>query len=143
MIGFVVEKDFEYKGFQCCVILQSLGHRCGYVNVGNTALKNVNYDDIDGIYCHGGLTYSRDVLAGHEINPNDWWIGWDYAHCDDGKDYEAVFEKFADNEKVIESCKYMKDLEEQFPTGGYVYSEYEVEQECERVVEQIIKEVSK
>ena len=25
---YVVEKDFEYKGFQCSVILQSFGHRC-------------------------------------------------------------------------------------------------------------------
>ena len=37
--NYVIEEDFEYKGFQCCVILQRLGHRCGYVNVGKTSLK--------------------------------------------------------------------------------------------------------
>lgn len=34
---------------------------------------------------HGGLTYSEDYLkisAGTTLE-NSWFIGWDYAHCED------------------------------------------------------------
>lgn len=32
-MSFVVEKEFDYNGFKCVVVIQSLGHRCGYVGV--------------------------------------------------------------------------------------------------------------
>ncbi|MBR4313721.1 MAG: hypothetical protein IKP66_02285 [Lachnospiraceae bacterium] len=80
---YVIEEDFEYKGFQCCVILQREGYRCGYVNVGRTSLKGKDCDDI-GI---GGFTYANQTLVGHKKSPTDWWIGWDYAPYGDGYIY--------------------------------------------------------
>lgn len=43
---------------------------------------------LDGIIdIHGGLTYSKEYLENCE---KGWWIGFDCAHCDDGKDLSLV-----------------------------------------------------
>jgi len=135
--NYVVEEDFEYKGFQCCVILQYLGHRCGYVNVGKTSLKGKYYNDI-GIWCHGGITYSSQTLVGHEESPDDWWIGWDYEHYGDANDYKSLLREFADNEKVIVNYHKMKSLG-LLMSDGHIYSQHEVKRECMDVVEQLLE----
>jgi hypothetical protein len=34
---------------------------------------------------HGSLTYGQDAKDGYPVpNSNDWWFGFDCAHCDDG-----------------------------------------------------------
>lgn len=30
---YIVERQFNYKGYECVVVLQRLGHRCGYVGI--------------------------------------------------------------------------------------------------------------
>ena len=30
-MGYIVEKDFEYAGLRCVVIMTEMGYRCGYV----------------------------------------------------------------------------------------------------------------
>jgi len=135
--NYVIEEDFEYKGFQCCVILQRLGHRCGYVNVGKTSLKGKDYEDI-GVWCHGGLTYGRQTLVGHEKSPDDWWIGWDYAHYGDANDYESLLKEFADNEEVIINYHKMGSAG-LLTSDGHIYSQYEVKRECMHVVEQLLE----
>lgn len=63
-------------------------HPCCYVVIPKEhKLYNKHYDDID-IYCHGGLTYSRNGLI--DLVNDDWVIGWDYAHYGD---YNGMFEK--------------------------------------------------
>ena len=40
-------------------------------------------DSID-IKCHGGLTFSGiPRLKRTSSSDDEWWIGWDYAHCGD------------------------------------------------------------
>lgn len=41
-----VEKQFDYKGYQCVVVMQTTGHRCGYVGVSKEhPLYNKFYED--------------------------------------------------------------------------------------------------
>ena len=110
---------------------------CGYVNIGHTSLRNVDYDNID-VWCHGGLTYGSSRLNGHEAKSKDWWIGWDYAHFMDGHDYDAVFEKFADDEDVIKQAAFMKEHYFKVDENCHIYTVDEVVEECKKVVEQII-----
>lgn len=50
-----------------------------------------NYNDIDNILVHGGLTYSDDHLCIAKDNAlQGWFIGWDYAHC---YDYEGYYDE--------------------------------------------------
>lgn len=88
----IVEKRFKVNNFDCVILLQSLGHRTAYINVINTKLQFVDYNDID-LDVHCGLTYSSETLFGCE---NGWWIGWDYAHYMDVNDYPALV-MYADN----------------------------------------------
>lgn len=123
MSEFLIEREFIYKGFQCCIILQSAGWRCGYVNVKYTTLKYVDYSDIGFIDVHGGLTYASTHLAGHDEH-DDWWIGWDYAHTGDGIDATALYEKLG---IVIDRW-----------LDGHIYTEQEIEDDCKSVVDQIL-----
>ena len=125
----IVEKEFEYKGFNCCVKLQALGHRCGYVQLPQR--KIIDTDEID---VHGGITYKGTLFS-----ENDYWIGWDYAHCCDGKDYAAVIEKF-DDEDNTKQILMIKDIDEEFPLGErHVYTLAEVMEDCRSVVNQLIR----
>lgn len=63
--------------------------------------------DID---VNGGLTYSDNELMG--IKSENWFIGWDYAHCGDYYGYEETmpesirtYGKKWTTEEIIEECK--------------------------------------
>lgn len=85
-----VEKVFEYKGCTCVVILQPLGHRCGYVGVprGN-AYYGRRGRELYSIMCHGGVTYADDHLP-QEHSDGLWWIGFDCMHHMDAPDVATV-----------------------------------------------------
>lgn len=58
-------------------------HPCCYVEIpDNHPLYLEKYDDIE-IECHGGLTFSSSKLTGIDETGLKWFIGWDFAHCDD------------------------------------------------------------
>lgn len=62
-------------------IILNLGwHPTAYVEIPkNHPYYKAGYDDIDiDIEVHGGLTYSGDMGKDGE-----WYLGWDYAHCED------------------------------------------------------------
>lgn len=135
-----IEKDFEYKGFQCSVILQVMGHRCGYVNLESrdkSKYFNVDYDNIP-IDIHGGLTYGQSTLVEHN---DGYWIGWNYAHFNDGKDYPALFKYFKEDKEAMKMIGEMRDADSIFCSFvlGKTYSLDEVVEDCKSVVEQLIK----
>lgn len=86
---------------------QCLGYKYYILNLGThpTAYVEIpknhycylkQYDSID-IEVHGGLTYSDSYLiidCGKRDLKNSWFIGWDYAHCDD---YMGFYEEFNDD----------------------------------------------
>ena len=86
----IIEKQFVYMDFPCVIIFQPMLHRCGYVGIPeNHELYGKNYEDIN-VECHGGLTYGRNYLYGHE-ETDLWWIGFDCAHYLDAKDFETAY----------------------------------------------------
>lgn len=109
--------DGKYKDYQFYIL--NLGtHPTAYVEIPiNNKLYGKNYDDID-ICCHYGLTYSRSYL--NLIKDNSWFIGWDYAHCDDYTGYEMNFPEL-------------------IRTGGKKWTTEEILQEVFYVINQIIK----
>lgn len=101
-------KTGNYKNFN--YYIYSLGtHPCAYVDVGNTSLDHIDYDNIN-IQCHGGLTYSSKIL--NNLVFESWFIGWDYAHFGDhlGSSFD-----------------------------GKKWTIKEIEAECRDVIEQVIK----
>lgn len=102
-------KDYDY-------VVLSLGtHPCVYVRVPEDHPYYENdYYNCD-IYCHGGLTYGNPYLrTSRNTQENGWWIGWDYAHCDD-------------------YCGYITY------GGGVKHTTKEIRIECFNVIEQLIE----
>lgn len=33
---YIIEREFEHKGYKCVVVFQEMGHRCGYVGIPDT-----------------------------------------------------------------------------------------------------------
>ena len=106
-------KDYDY-------VVLSLGtHPCGYVRIP----ENHPYygEDYDNCYidCHGGITYGSPYLrTSYDTQEIGWWIGWDYAHCDD-------------------YCGYMTY------DCGIRHTTKEIQHECFTVIEQLIEIKSK
>ena len=74
----------NYKKYHYAIV--SMGsHPCAYVELPKSnQYYGKDYDFIP-IECHGGLTYSAYGLlpTQHPEYKNGYWIGWDYAHCED------------------------------------------------------------
>lgn len=75
-----------YKGFHYAIVSLST-HPCAYIELTKEhKYYGKDYDDIP-IECHGGLTYSSNkgiiFPKNNENHREGFWIGWDYAHCDD------------------------------------------------------------
>lgn len=120
--------DFEYRGFQCCVVnykytrpnlartflegsLDYSDWWCGYVFIPESnELHGKHYDDIN-ISCHGGLTFANKFHVKDSKNFDKYAIGFDFNHYGDygGDRPKAEFE-----------CKKIVDqlLETTFVTEG-------------------------
>lgn len=106
----------KYKGFTYYVL--NLGtHPCAYIDVTDTNLHGVNYNQIE-IDCHWGLTYSRDFLA--TVDKKGWFIGWDYAHYGDFTGYDM-------------------EMPEYLQSHGEKWTTEEIVKECKKVIDQIVK----
>lgn len=100
-------KNFDYY------VLNLKTHPTAYVDVSDSPLNGVCYDDIN-IYCHGDLTYSEPILK--TVDKKGWFIGWDYAHYGDYMDYgnATLNNMFPDKKKwtteeIVEECKNVID----------------------------------
>lgn len=81
---------------------------------------------------HGGITFTDND---HPINNGLWWLGFDCAHYNDGKDIEKTKEYFGDNERVKSRIEEWSLVEEY----GTIRSLEYVKQECKNLVDQIIE----
>lgn len=98
-----------YKGFHYYIL--NLGtHPTAYVEIPKEHyLYQESYIDIEEYYSidvHGGLTYSDDSLRIGENTTlmNTWFIGWDYAHCDDYSVLYGKGKKWTTSE-IIKDCE--------------------------------------
>ena len=110
-----------YRGYKFYIM--NLGtHPTAYVEIPKGhPLYEVDYNDIyDDIDVHGGLTYSSNHL--HISNDEEltgWFIGWDYAHCDDYAGYEIGM--------PMSIC-----------VGGKKWTTEEIDEDCKDVINQIM-----
>lgn len=142
MRKFKVEADFEYKGYRCVVVFLDMFHRCGYValNKGDAGYL-FDYDEgvLYDVKCHGGLTYANNKLLDFEKD-GSWWIGFDTAHWMDKRDYKSAEKYFGDDENTLKRIKYCKELDAIYPGDeGEIRTLEYCEEECKKIVEQIIK----
>ena len=131
----IVEERFEYKGFPCVVLFQSLGFRTGYVGLPKGhKYYGKEYDSIP-VDCHCGLTYSDNSL--HQQTDTDiWWIGFDCGHCCDGFDLEKLDEYFGNRieNQIMRDYHKMINEEHEFRTLEYV------KENCKAIVDQLLAE---
>ena len=133
------EERFEYKGFPCVVLFQSMGFRCGYVGL---SINNQYYgSDCDSIpiECHCGLTYADSLLFGQN-DIDTWWIGFDCGHCCDGFDLEKIKEYFGDNPETMRTMSYMKSYHELVNQDHDFRTLKYCKEECKKIVDQILEE---
>lgn len=146
-----LEGGGKYKDYEYLVVLNTLGHRCGYVAIppnhkyANTPLKKYeflkngqqyyDYDSLN-IECHGGLTFmspDHGLKALLSTPCTDQWIGFDCGHCNDKSDYDAMEKYFGTEykENKIKYCSRDDDCE----VRSYSY----VEKECHSIIDQLIE----
>lgn len=80
--------EFEHLGMPCIIHRNDFGAWCGYVAVSkNHPAYKRDYDELQDIDVHGGLTYSEKCQGSicHKTDKDDdvWWLGFDCAHFDD------------------------------------------------------------
>lgn len=116
----------EYEGFAYYVLNFGL-HPCAYIDVSNTVLRGMDYDDID-IECHCGLTYANSYLL--TVEKKGWFIGWDYAHYCDFAGYELAYSvglrtngKMWTTEEMVEECKTVIDQIKEKYMGDHLYED--------------------
>jgi hypothetical protein len=146
-----VEGGGTYQGYEYLIVLNTLGHRCGYVAIppkhpyANTPMEkrefmgkvreHYDYDSLD-INCHGGLTFMKPdhgLKALLSIPCTDLWIGFDCGHCYDASDYDAM-EKYFGKEYKENKLRYCSRDED-----NIVRSFDYVEMECQSIIHQLIE----
>ena len=128
---YLIEEDFEYKGYRCAVIGQQLGHRCGYVGLPKGhRYYGEHYNNIP-VDCHGGLTFGRECEDYPVITDEPlWWIGFDCGHFDDSKDYELLGHLGITKETDPYLFYGIFD-------GGHIWTKEEVIREVKGIVDQL------
>ncbi|RLI66797.1 MAG: hypothetical protein DRO67_00040 [Candidatus Asgardarchaeum californiense] len=136
-----VEKTWWYKGYQCSVVQNMFGHRCGYVVVSidtkipMSTSEDYSYVDIN---VHGGVTLYEDIvmpmgtrarLGGVVISDGMRVLGFDCGHFYDKPDIEAAERR----------GMYTHGIHLQ---NGVVRTQSYCEAECRKMVDQI-KEFNK
>ncbi len=151
-----VEGGGTYKGLEYLIVLNTTGHRCGYVAIppdhkfSNTPLEirkiefekfkkeyeHYDYDNLN-IECHGGLTFMakdhglKDLLS---TPCNDFWIGFDCGHCWDKPDQNAFIKYYGEDE-----YKKRQSFFDVIGSHGESVKYYEyVEQECHSIIDQLL-----
>jgi len=116
----------KYKNYNYYVL--NLGtHPTAYIEIPKEdKLYGKTYFEIYEMGCeidvNGGLTYSSNELMG--IKSENWFIGWDYAHCND-------------------YCGYEENMPENIRTYGKKWTTEEIIEECKNAIDQIIEFESK
>lgn len=153
-----VEGGGTYKDHEYLIVLNTNGHRCGYVAIppdhpysstpeeertlmGGRPYKHYDYDSLD-IDVHGGLTFMSPDHGLKDLLPmpcTDMWIGFDCGHCYDLADLK-MFKKYFGQEQYELKESFFKaldhtdiSLEQKVREYGYV------EEQCHHIIDQLIQ----
>lgn len=140
----VIEGGGTYKEHEYLIVFTSGGHRCGYVALKpeesshiqkNT--ENIDYPD-DMVGCHGGVTFYDNFHAAKDLLPipcDDFWVGFDAAHCYDAPDPDLTEKYFNDSEEAMRKRKWQEEIAryEDCKHRDFAY----MESECHRIIDQL------
>ena len=125
------------SGVPCLIVRGPVGALCGYVGVHDDhPYFRRNYDELENIDVHGGLTFSDVCQAGGKIcHKSDdgkvtWWIGFDCAHGGDYAPKHGQYRHDPEMKATAEKYKFDK-LFEQKPYQTYrdmAYVEGQIQQ---------------
>ena len=76
-------RDYYKEGIRIA-ILRGPASFCAYFGIPiDHPLSGYSYEELPGLDCHGGLTYSSPGKANGFLPEGYWWYGIDYAHAGD------------------------------------------------------------
>ena len=129
MLRAIVEKAFNYKGFECRVLFMNAGYRCGYVKIPAThSMCGSSISEYDeAITCYGGITYLEKYLINEDCPDGSEWIGFDCDHITDARDLESIKVYFPE----IKIDPKIRDVRSPAKTLEFCINQ------CERIVDQI------
>lgn len=125
-----VYRDFEYE-----IVHNDLGYRCGYVKLPpNHPWYGKDYNDLDFVEVHGGLTFAEADESCDQVGEDDgWWIGFDCAHAGDAKDpLLMTVEDLKWEAELSSKCGNLSRTRDTIKTTEYV------REECKSLIEQAI-----
>lgn len=145
---YIIEREFEYLGYKCIILLRSTGFRYGYVGIPKEhplyGKKSSDYYSYNGkdmritsfIKPHNyGVENSNDKKFDYLSN-DLWWFSFKCDHLGDNRDISSVKKKFKNGESEL--CKYILfcDFRGGMPGGMFCTEEY-VTNECKCLAEQL------
>jgi hypothetical protein len=142
----VIEGDGVYKDHEYLIVFTSAGHRCGHVAltpeehlkaIANRDPKNTFFLP-DDISWHGGVTFYDNGHAAKHLLPtpcDDFWLGFDAAHCNDLPDPELALKYFNDHDEAKHRAEWITEI------GHYKDVEHRtfeyMENECFGIIDQL------
>jgi hypothetical protein len=133
------EKDY---GQQCSCLKTSdvaeddIGKR-GIIPLLRQSCEDSDYMTPDCYFdVHGGITYAGGGNnSTYPVESDLWWLGFDCAHCGDGKDYEKVKEyQLMD----VNHVNNLIEIDDMYPDiKGTIRTQEYVEQECKNLADQL------
>lgn len=139
MANYYIESEFTYKNFRCVVVFNCLGgHRCGYVEVPfNHPISDKDCYELSDIDVHGGITFTKYEHATYPLESKYGWIGFDCGHWDDSPDIESWIKYCPEKLEIIRKMKsiLVRDIHSTIKSKEFC------EEECKKIVDQLIKEV--
>lgn len=154
-----VEGGGTYKDYEYLIVLNTTGHRCGYValppehkysqtpmeerTIFGKTYKHWDYDSLD-IDVHGGLTFMSPEHDLKDLLPvpcADMWIGFDCGHTyNDMCDIEA-YKKYFGKESTETKKSFFDAMIHGYDVQTVKTFKY-AEKECHGIIDQLIEKVA-
>ena len=144
---FKIEREWEHSGLQCAVVQNHEGrNRCGYVRVPPGHPLHGADDGVPDVDVHGGLTFAAIEPCVEHDDGQGYWFGFDCAHCTDTT-WDPAITRVEDLATPLGQDLFRIELKmrKEFPglrkgflgTPTHYWTQAEVEQETERLAEQL------
>ena len=80
----------NYRNYDYVIVSHGI-HPCAYIRIPQGhRFYDKDMNDVN-LSVHGGITFTGP-LAISGINENDFYVGWDYAHCGDYAGYNKLYD---------------------------------------------------
>lgn len=121
-----VRLPYKHSYRKFCLYKQEIS--LGLMSFARKRKSFIGYEKMD-ISVHGGLTFSRRIKNHKWHLPKGNWIGWDYAHAGD--------DAYVSNLKEVNPAIY--EIQQRYKVKEKRWTKEEVEEECRRVIEQVLR----